>query len=130
MAATPTPFSWTSLEGRTVIHEIIEERIPEWRTRPAQLDCWSHTLAGIPTILIASTGWGKNYSVFVPILVLQHLLKYPKPQIPKPPISECQWDIVLLSAERLVSPDVDAIFRNEKFCEITISTIYYIAGGV
>ena len=32
-------------------------------------------------------------------------------------ISECQWDIVLLSAERLVSPDVDAILRNEKFRE-------------
>jgi len=30
-------------------------------------------------------------------------------------INECQWDIVLLSAERLVSPDVDAILRNEKF---------------
>ena len=63
MAATPTPFSWTLLEGRTVIREIIEEHIPEWRTRPAQLDCWSHTLAGIPTIptiLIASTGWGKT----------------------------------------------------------------------
>jgi superfamily II DNA helicase RecQ len=32
-------------------------------------------------------------------------------------ISECQWDIVLLSAERLVSPDVDAILRNEMFRE-------------
>jgi superfamily II DNA/RNA helicase len=87
MAATPTPFSWTSLKGRTVIREVIEERIPEWRTgpRPAQLDCWSHTLAGIPTILIASTGWGKTTAFFVPILVLQHLAKYPKPQIPKPP---------------------------------------------
>ena len=85
MAAMPTSFSWTSLEGRTVIREIIEDRIPEWRTWPAQLDRWSHTLAGIPTILIASTGWGKTTVFFVPILVLQHLLKYPKPQIPKPP---------------------------------------------
>ena len=28
---------------------------------------------------------GKTTAFFVPILVLQHLLKYPKPQIPKPP---------------------------------------------
>lgn len=80
------PFSWTSLEGRTVIREIIEEHIPQWRSgpRPAQLDCWSHTLAGIPTILIASTGWGKTTAFFVPVLVLQHLLKHPKPQISRP----------------------------------------------
>jgi len=32
-------------------------------------------------------------------------------------ISECQWDIILLSAERLISTDVDAILRNEKFRE-------------
>ncbi|KIM38543.1 hypothetical protein M413DRAFT_75866 [Hebeloma cylindrosporum] len=169
MAATPTPFSWTSLEGRTVIREIIEARIPQWTTepRPAQLECWSHTLAGIPTILIALTGWGKTTAFFVPILVLQHLLKYPKPRIPQPPphpvalvvtplielgnahaieittfgikavsltaetltaaskegqnllkeISECRWDVVLLSAERLVSPDVDDILQNERFHE-------------
>ncbi|KIM37165.1 hypothetical protein M413DRAFT_13520 [Hebeloma cylindrosporum] len=151
MAATPTPFSWTLLEGRTVIREIIEARILQWTTgpRPAQLECWSHTLAGIPTILIALTGWGKTTAFFVPILILQHLLTYPKPRIPQPPphlvalvvtplielsnahcleiatfglkaisltaeslaaaskdgqnllkeISECQWDVALLSAE-------------------------------
>jgi len=30
MVTTPIPFSWTSLEGHTVIHEIIKEHIPEW----------------------------------------------------------------------------------------------------
>ena len=33
------------------------------------------SLAGRSTILIASTGWGKMTAFFVPILVLQHLIK-------------------------------------------------------
>jgi len=38
----PDKFSWTSLEGRTVIREILEEHIPQWTNgpRPAQLHCW------------------------------------------------------------------------------------------
>ena len=85
----PDKFSWTSLEGRTVIREILEERIPQWTNgpRPAQLDCWSQSLAGWSTILIASTGWGKTTAFFVPILVLQHLINHPKPGIPRPPSS-------------------------------------------
>jgi len=87
MAAAPTQLSWTSLEGRTVIHDIIEERIPEWRTGPrpclGQLNSIvGLALAGIPTILIASTGWGKPTSFFVLILLLQYRLKYSKTQIP------------------------------------------------
>lgn len=83
----PDVFSWTSLEGRTVIREIVEERIQQWRTGPrlSQIDCWSKSLAGVPTILIASTGWGKTTAFFVPILVLQHLSNHPKPRIPRPP---------------------------------------------
>ena len=85
----PDKFSWTSLEGRTVIREILEERIPQWTNgpRPAQLDCWSQSLAGRSTILITSTGWGKTTAFFVPILVLQHLINHPKPRIPRPPSS-------------------------------------------
>ncbi|KIJ99803.1 hypothetical protein K443DRAFT_8136 [Laccaria amethystina LaAM-08-1] len=85
----PDKFSWTSLEGRTVIREILEERIPQWTNgpRPAQLDCWLQSLAGRPTILIASTGWGKTTAFFVPILVLRHLVSYPKPRIPRSPSS-------------------------------------------
>lgn len=104
MAAAPMLFSLTSLEGCTVIREIIEERIPELRTGPllAQLNIAGLTLAGILTILIASTGWGKTTVIFVSILVLQHLLKYLKPQIPKPP--QCPPLIELGKAH--VSPSI------------------------
>jgi len=82
-------FSWTSLKGHTVVCEILEECIPQWTNgpQPAQLDCWSQSLAGRPTILIASTGWGKMTAFFVPSLILQHLVNHPKPQIPQPPSS-------------------------------------------
>ena len=64
-------------EGRTVFCEIIEERILQWRTglRPAQLNCWSQTLAG-ESILITSTGWGKTTAFFVAIPILQHLCNH------------------------------------------------------
>jgi len=85
----PDKFSWTLLKGRTVICEILKEHIPQWtnRPQPAQLDCWSQSLSGQPMILIASTGWGKMTAFFVPILILQHLVNHPKPQIPQPPSS-------------------------------------------
>lgn len=177
----PDKFSWTSLEGRTIIREILEERITQWTNgpRPAQLDCWSQSLAGRPTILIASTGWGKTTAFFVPILVLQHLVNHPKPRIPRPPSSpvalvvtplielgnahaseisdfgltaisltaeslqaamkvgrnllkevcEGRWSVVLLSAERLVSPDVDSILRNQSFRQ-NLVTKYQLFGVV
>jgi hypothetical protein len=80
-------FSWTSLEGRTIIREILEEHIPQWRNGPcpAQLDCWSQTLAWRPTILIASTDWGKTSIFSVPILILQRLHSHPKPRVPRLP---------------------------------------------
>ncbi|KAF8163197.1 P-loop containing nucleoside triphosphate hydrolase protein [Crassisporium funariophilum] len=169
-APSPTPpdiFSWVSTIGRTIIREIIEERLPQWPNGPhdTQVECWAHSLQAIPTILIASTGWGKRAAFFGPILVLEHLVKHPKPGLPKIPskpvvlvvtplielgnahareiaqlglsvvaisaetltaasdagrnlyheICQCKYSIVLLSAERLVSPDVDAILRNPFF---------------
>ncbi|KAF9482610.1 hypothetical protein BDN70DRAFT_770432, partial [Pholiota conissans] len=78
---------WTSTLGRTIIREIIEARIPQWPNGPhdSQVDCWAHSLQGIPTLLIASTGWGKTAAFFGPILVLQHLLQHPNPAIPNVP---------------------------------------------
>ncbi|KAF8965632.1 ATP-dependent DNA helicase RecQ [Flammula alnicola] len=85
---SPEPFSWISLEGRTVIREIVEAAVPQWTApRDTQLDCWAHILQGIPTILIASTGWGKTSAFFIPILVLKHLQKHPNPRVPKLPSS-------------------------------------------
>ncbi|PPQ95546.1 hypothetical protein CVT26_008571 [Gymnopilus dilepis] len=80
-------FSWLSVRGRTIIREIIEGRLPQWPKGPheSQVDCWAHCLQRIPTLLIASTGWGKTAAFFGPILVLQHLLSNPKPGIPKLP---------------------------------------------
>ncbi|KAF9483132.1 hypothetical protein BDN70DRAFT_828079, partial [Pholiota conissans] len=81
---------WTSTLGRIIIREIVEVRIPQWPTDPhdSHVDCWTHSLQGILTLLIASTGWGKIATFLGPILVLQHLLQYPNPAIrnipPKP----------------------------------------------
>ncbi|CAA7262720.1 unnamed protein product [Cyclocybe aegerita] len=123
--------------------------------------------AGTPTILIASTGWGKTSAFFGPILVLRHLIKNPRPnlnipRLPRKPVAlvvtllielgyahsleikeyglkaicltaeslhaaskegrnllqeirRCEWSIVLLSAERLVSREVDTILRDSNF---------------
>lgn len=72
-------FPWTSTEGRAKIKEIITQRLPQWTTGPrdSQVDCWAHNLMHIPTILVASTGWGKTAAFFGAILVLQHLFKDP-----------------------------------------------------
>ncbi|KAF9528831.1 P-loop containing nucleoside triphosphate hydrolase protein [Crepidotus variabilis] len=80
-------FSWTSLLGRTLIREIVEERITQWPKGPheTQLDCWANLLAGKHVLLIASTGWGKTAAFFGPILVLQHLIRYPRLCGPSPP---------------------------------------------
>ncbi|KAJ3515927.1 hypothetical protein NLJ89_g1461 [Agrocybe chaxingu] len=124
------PFSWTSIEGRAVIREVVEQQIPQWGNGPrdVQLDCWAGILARTPTVLIASTGWGKTSVFFVPIIILRHLLEHPRPRIaPPPPLpvallvtplieSEMHiWSIVLLSAERLASKDVDRVIRSEHF---------------
>ncbi|KAF8955674.1 P-loop containing nucleoside triphosphate hydrolase protein [Flammula alnicola] len=162
-----SPFSWTSLEGKTIIREIIEERVPQWSNgpKPSQVECWAHTLQKIPTILIACTGWGKTAAFFGAVLVLEALKRNPREHLPKPPprpvalvvtpllelgnahaaeigtyklkavsvnaetlraaanegrdmlreIRHCEWSIVILSAERLVSREIDSILRDEDF---------------
>lgn len=82
MASSPTDyrdFPWTSAEGQAKIREIITARLPQWSTGPrdSQVECWAHNLMHIPTILVASTGWGKTAAFFGSILILQHL-KDPK----------------------------------------------------
>ncbi|KAF8810191.1 hypothetical protein BYT27DRAFT_7092691 [Phlegmacium glaucopus] len=150
-----------------MIHEIIQQRIPQWPNGPrdSQVECWAHNLERIPTLLIASTGWGKTAAFFGAVMVLQHLNHTRRHGLPKPPakpvalvvtplielgnahaqeivelglnavslnaetlqaantqgrnlfseIQECQWSVVLLSAERLVSSEIDKVLRNENF---------------
>jgi hypothetical protein len=52
-------FSWLSLQGKTLIHEIIQQRLPQWSNGPrdSQVNCWAHNLECIPTISIASTAY-------------------------------------------------------------------------
>ncbi|KAF8814139.1 hypothetical protein BYT27DRAFT_7250321 [Phlegmacium glaucopus] len=160
-------FSWLSLQGKNIICEIIQRRLPQWSNGPrdSQVDCWAHNLERIPTILITSTGWGKTAAFFGAVMVLQHL-NHTRPQgIPKPPpkpvalvvtplielgnaharemvelglkaillnaeslqvantegqnlfseIQESQWAVVLLSAERLASTEIDKILRDQTF---------------
>jgi hypothetical protein len=38
-----------------------------------------------PRILIALTGWDKTAAFFGPVLVLEHLIKHPKPGLPEIP---------------------------------------------
>lgn len=68
-------FAWTSNEGKAKIREIITQRLPQWSTGPrdSQVDCWAQNLMHVPTILVASTGWGKTAAFFGAILVLQYL---------------------------------------------------------
>ncbi|KAF8187145.1 ATP-dependent DNA helicase RecQ [Pholiota molesta] len=89
-SSSPTPqerFSWISTIGQTIIREIIEERLPQWPNGPhvSQVECWAHSLQAVPTILIASTGWGKTAAFFGPILVLEHLRQHPRPGLPEIP---------------------------------------------
>ncbi|RDB15447.1 Werner syndrome ATP-dependent helicase [Hypsizygus marmoreus] len=165
--ATPPQFLWLSTENRALIRGIIEEHLPQWRNGPksSQVECWAHILQKIPLLLIASTGWEKTAAFFGPLLVLQELLRNPRPGIPNPPkkpvglvvtplielrnnhareimeigmkaislnsetlaeasregrnlydeIRACEWPIVLLSAERLVSKELDKIIRDSFF---------------
>jgi len=87
LSAARPPFSWTSLEGRTIVREIIEARLPQWQNGPkaTQVRCWSYTLEKIPTILVASTGWGKTSAFYGPLSVQQNLRQYPRPNVPQPP---------------------------------------------
>ena len=83
------PVSWTTLEGRTIIREIIEAEVPQWQNGPrdTQVEVWSYAMARESTILVASIGWGKTAAFFGPIIVMHHLLKHPRPRIPSPPRS-------------------------------------------
>ena len=84
----PDSFLWTSLKGRTIIREILEERIPQWTIgpRPTQLYCWTQSLWAANDS--HRFNWlGKGDRIFVPILVLRHLVNHLKPRIPRPPSS-------------------------------------------
>ena len=80
-------FSWLSPQGKTLIRNIIQQWLPQWSNGPrdSQVECWAHNLERIPTILIASTGWGKTAAFFGAVMVLQYL-NHTRPQgVPKPP---------------------------------------------
>jgi hypothetical protein len=77
-------FSWLSPQGKTLIREIIQQRLPQWSNGPrdSQVECWAHNLERIPTI---STGWGKTAAFFGAVMVLQYL-NHTRPEgLPKPP---------------------------------------------
>ena len=80
-------FSWLSLHGKTLIREIIQQRLPQWSNGPrdSQVEYWAHNLERIPTILIASTGWGKTAAFFGAVMVLQYLNHTPPLGVPKLP---------------------------------------------
>jgi len=44
-----------------------------------------YTLEKIPTILVASTGWGKTSAFYGPFLVQQNQRQYPRPNVRQPP---------------------------------------------
>ena len=79
--------SWKLVDGRKIIREIVLKEVPQWEKGPRdeQIECWSYALTGLPTMLIASTGWGKTSAFFVPILILRNLAQYPRRGISKPP---------------------------------------------
>ena len=87
MRPEPEPHSWRSMEGRTRIRGIIEQRVPQWTNGPRsyQLESWAHTLDKISLVLIAPTGSGKTAAFYAPLLVMEHLLQNPVARIPKPP---------------------------------------------
>jgi ATP-dependent helicase YprA (DUF1998 family) len=80
-------YAWLTAEGHACICGIIEECVLTWSNSPCsyQIDSWAHTLQKISLMLIASTGSGKTATFYVPILVMQHLLKNLVEGIPWPP---------------------------------------------
>jgi len=86
-ASAVNRISWNSVDGRKIIREIVLKEVPQWEKGPRdeQIECWSYALAGLPTVLIASTGWGKTSAFFVPILILRNLIQHPRRGVPKPP---------------------------------------------
>ncbi|KDQ50833.1 hypothetical protein JAAARDRAFT_51106 [Jaapia argillacea MUCL 33604] len=80
--------SWLSADRQNLIRTIIKSRIPEWTTGPRdfQLESWAYSLDGKPQLNIVATGGGKTALFYGPLLIAQHLLRYPVPGIkPVPP---------------------------------------------
>ncbi|KAH6899407.1 ATP-dependent DNA helicase RecQ [Coprinopsis sp. MPI-PUGE-AT-0042] len=131
-----------------------------------QVDACANVLEKRPLVLIAATASGKTATFFTPLLVIQHLLKNPLPdvplQLPKKPvvlvvtplvelgnihaeemkkfglkalsinaetlkaarlekrdvwaeIRRCDWSMIFLSAERMISRDVDLVLWDDVF---------------
>lgn len=115
MSSTHTAsWSWTTLEGRTVAREIIEKCIPQWQSgpQPFQLGCWVQTLARKPVVLVASTGGRKTAAFFGPILIMQDLIRNPRPHIPQPPINP-----IALVVTPLIELGNSHVRLNHIFCE-------------
>jgi len=79
-ASAVNRISWNSVDGRKIICEIVLKEVPQWEKRPRdkQIERWSYALAGLPTVLIGSTGWGKTSAFFFPVLILRNLIQHPR----------------------------------------------------
>jgi len=85
LSAVRPPFLWMSFEGRTIIREIIEARLPQWRNGSNASRILVIHAREDSDSPCASTGWGKTLAFYGPLLVQQNLQQYPRPNVPQPP---------------------------------------------
>ncbi|KAF6745111.1 ATP-dependent DNA helicase RecQ [Ephemerocybe angulata] len=120
-------FTWTSNAGKTTITEILRAVIPQWPTGPHefQVDACANLLDKKPTVLLASTASGKTATFFCPLLVLQHLLKHPRPEIPSESIPAKPVVLVVTPLVELGNNHAKemAAFNNMKAISINAETI-------
>jgi ATP-dependent helicase YprA (DUF1998 family) len=71
---------WRSDAGIQTAKSILNARLPEWvdGVRPWQLKAVVEILDGRDTLVITATSDGKTALFFLPLLVLQHLAKFPE----------------------------------------------------
>lgn len=115
MSNNAPPSSWLSIERKTDLRGIIENRIPQWRSgaRPFQMESWAYLLEGIPVIVVVPTAGGKTALFYGPILIYQSLQKNPVKDVnlhylpPKPvalivsPLNELGHSQVSISITRV-----------------------------
>ena len=165
LSAVRPPFSWTSLEGRTIIREIIKVCLPQWRNGPTgpkatQLNAglrrfrlfflhrrgakspshqWVTPLIGLGnthishhSFLIAQTHSCIPFAhqarevselglraLSLNAETLQLAAKNGCNVIDE--IEHCLWEIIFLSAERLASPEIDKLSRDNHFrCKLIL----------